>query len=725
MNRGRALGALVALYCLLQSNTVLASSTTTLGEIAQAAQRSEDKSRQALVSIFGQVVNNPLAGGTNNGGDTILASLFQVINSALLVVGMMFACYILFRRLTQIAHDGSVFGRDKTTLWGPIRLVLGVSSLVPTANGWCLSQLLMLWAASVMGVGIANLGTDGAVAAFDNGQSMVIQPAMPSTVTLARALYEANLCLHAINAGNAMTVAAGGLQSPRAYVQQTATNSGFMLKNAEGKVCGGAEIDITQLEPSAQSTNWFSETIDTSTIYQAHLRALSEMQSRLSQSAQDFVTAVIQGQQDSITLPDAQANIESAALAYENLLNHDAGTKQGDIANLASHLSSSIKEGGWWTLGAWYQTFAQANSKLTSAIAGKAKVFGESFSGDPGINTLRNSVFHAYQTQQANSVNASPLGRMASTAGADTNNIISSIFSGPGQKIVNYMTSIDVGSEARGTINPLIKMKNLGDYTLGAAETAVGIYVTAKVATSVADGINAAGVAAKTANFFTGVTDGIKGLLDAISPIIFMILIPLFVVGAGLSIYLPLVPFIVWFGAIINWIVIVCEAIIAAPLWAMTHLGDDGDGMGQRTGHGYIFLLNVMVRPILMVIGFFAGGAILVVGGTTLNELYGIAVANVQFDSITGLVSVIVFLGIYFMMCLNLIHTCFNLVFIVPDNVISWVGGNTPTTLGREANDQIKSSFNVMANKFEHMMPRGGKSDGGKSQSTEGNGMKG
>ena len=627
--------------------------------------------------------------------------------------------------LTQIAHDGSVFGRDKATVWGPIRLVFGLSTLVPTANGWCLSQLLMLWAASVMGIGVANMGTDAAVLAFENGQSMVVQPAMPSTVTLARSLYEANLCLHAINAGHAMTAAAGGFDLPREYIQQKPTNAGFILSNPSGtKVCGGAEIDIAQLEPAPQSTTWFSNTIDTSTIYQAHLRALSEMQSRLSESARGFVAAVIQGQQNNIALPDAQASIESAAQAYENLLNRDAGTKQGDIANLASHLSRSIKEAGWWSLGAWYQTFAQANSKLSNAISGKAKVFGESHHGNHGISDLRQNVFNAYQAQQAHSTNASALGRMSSTAGTDTNNIVSSIFSGPGQKIVNYMVGIDAGAEARGTINPLIKMKNLGDYTLGAAESAVGIYVTAKVATAVGNGLNAVGVAARVANFFTAVGDGLQGLIDALSPIILLILIPLFVIGAGLSIYLPLVPFIVWFGAIINWLVIVCEAIIAAPLWAMTHLGDDGEGMGQRTGHGYIFLLNVMVRPILMVVGFVTGGAILIVGGTVLNEFYGIAVANVQFDSITGVVSVIVFLGVYFMMCLNLIHTCFNLIYIIPDNVINWVGGNTPTTLGRDTNDQIKNSFNILASKFEHMMPKGGKSDSGKSDPSEKNGMK-
>ncbi|UUZ54093.1 DotA/TraY family protein [Massilia sp. H-1] len=171
----------------------------------------------------------------------------------------------------------------------------------------------------------------------------------------------------------------------------------------------------------------------------------------------------------------------------------------------------------------------------------------------------------------------------------------------------------------------------------------------------------------------------------------------------GLSIYLPLVPFIIWFGAIINWLVVVLEAVVAAPLWAITHLDGEGDGMGARSAHGYIFLLNVMVRPILMVIGFFGGGAMLVVGGTFLNEIFGVAVANVQFDSLTGLFSMVAILLVYFATCLTLVHSCFNLILIVPDQVINWVGGTASSTLGRDAGDTVRNSVNVLMTKLEHL----------------------
>lgn len=184
---------------------------TTLGEISQAAQRSGDKSRQALVAMYGNVVNNPLATGSAGGGDTILASLFQVTNGALLVIGAIFTCYMMFLKVSQTAHDGAVFDRAKNTMWGPIRIVWGLASLVPTANGWSLSQLLMLWAASVMGVGVANMGVDVAVSAFNDGKAMVLQPVMPSTNELAHKIFEMELCRHGINAGLATASSEGGL----------------------------------------------------------------------------------------------------------------------------------------------------------------------------------------------------------------------------------------------------------------------------------------------------------------------------------------------------------------------------------------------------------------------------------------------------------------------------------------------------------------------------------
>lgn len=691
---------------------------TTLGEISQAASRSGDISRKVLVGIFGNVVNNPLATGGAGGGDTILSSIFQVANGGLLVVGSFFACYVWFKRLSQAAHSGAVYGPDKGTMWGPVRLVWGLASLVPTANGWALSQLLMLWSASVMGVGLANMGTDSAIQAFADGKGMVLQPAMPSTIQLARNLYQANLCMHAYNAGLAMVEANGGLSpDPKEYVQITSDSQGLVLRNQIGtKYCGGADIDGSKLTPQDQSTNWFSGTIDATVLYQAHLQALKAMENTLSPAAQAFVNAVIDQQTNAgAVIPDAEIAIQSAAQQYEATIQSQAATTTGNISNLAGQLSSSIKAAGWWSLGAWYQTFAQANSKLSDAVSAVAHVYKEQVGGNDGVSPLRSRVDNAFQLQEAGSTTTQPLGNAGNASEKDGGKALSQIFSGFGQKIIAAMTSS--GDAEHGTVNPLIKMKNLGDYTLGGVESAFGVWVGLNAVVAGAD----ASIWGKVANIASGLGAAAGAALHATEPMLFTLLIPLLFIGAGLSLYLPIIPFITWFGAVINWIIIVGEAVVAAPLWAMTHLGGEGDGMGQRTAHGYIFLLNVAVRPILMVIGFFFGGAVLQEGGTVLNLFFGIAVANAQFDSLTGIVSVIGYLVIYYMLCVNLIQTSFSLIFVVPDQVLNWVGGLASATLGRETTGEVRGALAVFAGKLERIMPGAPKRNPDKGGSRPGN----
>ncbi|QHP90405.1 hypothetical protein EXE55_05335 [Burkholderia glumae] len=676
----------------------------TLGEISQAAARSGDKSRQALITIYGNVVNNPLATGGAGGSDTILAGIFQVANGALLVIGALFACYVMFRKVSQTAHDGAVFDREKHTMWGPIRIVWGLAALVPTANGWSLSQLLMLWSASVMGIGVANIGVDAAVAAFNDGKGMVLQPVMPSTDALAHKIFEIELCRHGLNASLAMASSGGGLLPEDSYMQTQATDTGFVLAN-KSFVCGGANVD-PDLESQPSSTSWFSSTIDVAEVRRAHLQALSSMEKSLSESARQFVNAVTnRTTSGGGTLPDAEIAIQSAAQQYENTVNSMAATKQGNIGELASQLSLSIKEGGWWTLGQWYQTFAAANTKLSDAVAGKATTFGASISGDPGMMTVYTMALNAYQAQQgrATTTHATPLGTQRQDDGG---NILAKLFSSPGQALTEAITNINDGGESRGQINPLIKMKNLGDHLTGVAEIGLAGYLTAKGLEKTSESFSIAGLASRVADA-SGAISFIKGALDGAGPIIMMIIITALLLGLGLSTYLPMVPFVIWFGAAVNWLVVVGEGVIAAPLWAITHLGGEGDGFGHKTAHGYIFLLEMMVRPILMVIGFFLGGAGIIAGGTLLNEGFGIALANAQFDSLTGIGSILAYCTIYFSMCLNLVHSCFNLIFLVPDKVINWVGGVAPAMIGGDHSERTKTALNTMLAKFD-IRPSGG-----------------
>ncbi|MFO6428176.1 DotA/TraY family protein [Escherichia coli] len=120
----------------------------------------------------------------------------------------------------------------------------------------------------------------------------------------------------------------------------------------------------------------------------------------------------------------------------------------------------------------------------------------------------------------------------------------------------------------------------------------------------------------------------------------------LFGVGFSLSIYLPFIPFIYWLSGSANWVVSVLVGSTGGSLWAATHIGTEKD-KGSRATYGYIFLIDGMIRPMLMVLGFAFSSLTLIAIGTLLNILYASAISNVQSNSITGLISLRGILMIY------------------------------------------------------------------------------
>jgi conjugal transfer/type IV secretion protein DotA/TraY len=57
-----------------------------------------------------------------------------------------------------------------------------------------------------------------------------------------------------------------------------------------------------------------------------------------------------------------------------------------------------------------------------------------------------------------------------------------------------------------------------------------------------------------------------------------MIVVAVFCHGVMLAYYLPFVPFIFWWFAVVGWIMLVIEALFTAPLWASAHVIPEGKG---------------------------------------------------------------------------------------------------------------------------------------------------
>ena len=661
--------------------------SVTYQTISAAASKSNDISRQALVMIFGDVVIHPFAASQQ----TLIGTLFATINGVLGAVAMIWFLAVTLKTVVKSGHQGQVFNSGRSALY-PIMTFAGFISLVPTGSGWSIAQLMMLWATSVMGIGSANLLTDTAVDMMNNGYSMVTQPTAPATRKAARGIFEMNLCKYAVNSELQSLYSDGAANTP---MMSTKGGNGEYSTGNGSALCGTAKTPN-----SGRSGVWnllFDSQVSTDSVISAQKSALDAMQTTLDQAAADFVnTYLSKRDQDTGSFQDAETQIQNAAAEYENTVNQ--ALNQIDFKDtLQSQLSSQIKSSGWVALGSWYHTFATANSKTNDVANATPIVTGMSGSGEMGTGDLYNQVFAAYRSQVQNSPYTAPLGTQtakddgAAATAANPNAVFVSVFRTPMQWLTSVIATGNIGTNAdfSNQVNPLIKMQEIGDITLGTTEVLMGAYAGTWALASIASN-SGFGFATRVFAVDTGAV--VKDVMSALAPMFYFIMFALMAIGFSLAVFLPAVPFLFWMIGVFNWLVSVLVGCAAGPMWAATHLGAEED-KGSRSAYGYIFLIDMMLRPSLMVLGFFFAAVAVMAGGTILNLLFASALANANADSIVGLFKMIGWLMIYARIATFGVTRLFGLQASLADYVISFLGGREGANLMGGMVDNMKGMF--------------------------------
>lgn len=647
-------------------------------DIVTAATNPDDLSRQALVTIFGDVVTNPLSGS----GSTLIGNLYGLFNGIIAILAVVWFMFIGLRHIVSAGHQGQVFGSGGRDIVGTLGIVSGFLMIVPTGNGWSLAQLIMLWGCSIMGVGSANLMVQTAADDIASGYSMTVQPIQASTRTAARGIFEMELCKYAINAG--LNDYNRSAQSSTSLMKESGKTAGgnyiVTVSNGSG-VCGTASLPVDGNGKTSQSTvskffNPFSGN-EYNGVIQAQRTAMDEMINDMDGAAREFVSTFREKRDTgSGTLPDIETRIQKAADNYEQAVQKALPEDNEERAKKEA-LKAYLKTYGWVALGAWYQTFATANQRLADLADRAPAVTSMSSLGEAGDTDFLAAVMGAYKTQLQNSSFTPSLGTITSAQeqqagdGSTPQALMMKTIGTAGQKLTNKIATEWTGTGTTSNqVNPLIKMKNVGDYTMGAAETIWATYTISRVI--VAGGVKT--FLGHLADFAIGAGSAAEKGLDAISPVVHFLLFMMFTAGFSLSIYLPFIPFIFWMTGFGNWIVSILIGCTAGPLWGATHLGTTQD-RGSRAAYGYIYLIDTMIRPPLMVFGFFFASVAIIAGGTILNALYGAVLVNVQSDSLTGVFSIVGFLMLYARICTTMVAALFALQAYLPDHVINFLGG--------------------------------------------------
>jgi conjugal transfer/type IV secretion protein DotA/TraY len=185
--------------------------------ISSAATRNTDLSRQMMIMVFGDVVNNPL----QPANVSFIGQLYGVFNGIIAGLAFIWFMGITLRATVLTGNRGKVFGRG-TTMMAPVSSLAGFMALVPTPSGWSISNLAFLWMASVMGIGSANLLADKAADSVMNGQSLIMQPISGETITAARGIFGMYLCRAALNTEQSQMHQNGSSSTPPMSVQRSA-----------------------------------------------------------------------------------------------------------------------------------------------------------------------------------------------------------------------------------------------------------------------------------------------------------------------------------------------------------------------------------------------------------------------------------------------------------------------------------------------------------------------
>ena len=105
------------------------------------------------------------------------------------------------------------------------------------------------------------------------------------------------------------------------------------------------------------------------------------------------------------------------------------------------------------------------------------------------------------------------------------------------------------------------------------------------------------------------------------------------------------------------------------------HLNPDSDGFMGGARNGYMLIVGLILRPVLIILGFIV--ALLVITPVTMffNQIFFQIFINSMVGSLMGLITMLAMIFIYFGTMIFLFHSIFGFIHKVSDKLLRWMGG--------------------------------------------------
>lgn len=656
-----------------------------------------------LCSTIGDVGGTGLFGCSKT---TALHTLLKIFNIGVFSIAALFVAWGIISATITSANDGEFLGKRNSSTWGPLRMVIGAAMLIPAFNGFNLAQLIMVWATAV-GVGIAGAGASTAITEMETFSNIYSAP-----TNILKGQDVANLAKPKAKcvAEWVQTVEAAKKQGVEdtditglewgVVIQESivAGKNMLSLKYGAKTAAGGyydddcGEISFLLPDSTTVTDNGTKGILDaTAAAMRVNIPVLANV------IFDEFVTAARGGTVGAEAVNAARARIDSAIASFDT--NMSLTTKAAAFSANTFESKLSVGKGNWVALGftdvraaaAGFGVASGSSTRPTATYPKRAAPTScsESSTGDLYCTEgkLATDRISDLLGDIGNAMNAAATGMKAVTNvmgfGERFNDELNTKVGDLGKSVAASMQEAvngapGVGESGKGGGSPLTALINLGVSISSWMSGVILWFITASLALV-------------AISYFV---PGVGGVITVLGFILTALAIPLMMFGIKLAAYLPFLVAIIWSAAVLNWLVIVVEALFGAPLWAMVHLDMEGEGLNfQRTGHGYIFLLNLLFRPIMMV-GFliFAKLAMAAVFGLFLGGVSGVLnnLANVSADWWGNLMIIIGAIWVTIAFAEQIVTASMTVIFSGPDKVFAWIGGQFGSDVGQHMESNVE-----------------------------------
>lgn len=601
----------------------------------------------------------------------LLAQFNELIFFALSLVFMA----IFTAGIVGTAHEGRPLGARLHTVWVPIRMAFSAAFLapVPGLGGVCLLQAFLLIS---MGWGTGQANKMAETFLGHQGQAVLAAEYAPAATraeaeALAAGILDAALLqVHYRNAQRPAESAAmpigswfrRGVEPDLVFEFSGSDNAGSItlscpqgvnascirVRNAAGTLL----MDMYAIAETIYHGGDDAEIADIAMSFQTDKTKVVPSRTRFNAAVSKYLSEVY------IAAQEMQSEIITAQTAHS--------------ASLAQHAGLL----GWASLGSYYHSISMMQSSAADAMRIPISVVPPSAMSRAVTNNAQYA--YAVDVQQRYVMSSAPdlLDFTEAARGGDHGGLARLVF-----KYVDPVYYVASFTDSIKSENPITAASRIGHTLINGAS---GLYAAVVAGQIAASGIEAAASSFGKIPGLGAAASGAAGALKAASgaaagPLL-LVVAALFGAGVWLAYILPATIYLIFTVAVISTIILLIEAIIAAPLWVLGLAMPEGEGfVGSHGRQGCVLLLGVLLRPLLIVIGFALATLLLQPLAELVASGFAIFASGHAASGGSGvgrvLVGPIFYLILLAVLLSILVNKTFGLVSHLPERCVRWLGG--------------------------------------------------